>query len=888
VAESWEDKAGLIKEEAFPKPLTGVERKAQEEGGGMWKTITDEDIRLALFDQSVKKAPGPDRLGFKAIRSLWEWDAPKIIAIVKMTFRLGIHPRVWKESRGVVIPKPNKPDYGIAKAYWVITLLNCLGKVVEKVAANAIAEQCERRQLLHDGQFGCRKRRSAIDAVGRLMKRVEEAWGRGNTAAVLLMDVKGAFPHVAKGNLIKRMEEMGFQADLVRWVESFMEERKVMMLMDGKEGDSMDVETGVPQGSPVSPVLFVIYLSGLFGRVEEKDEECGSEGISFVDDVAWVVEGEDVGECTQRLEGCAKEAQIWAKENACQFDIEKTEVILFTRKRSNKEPKMKAKIRVGSHEVPYNKEATRWLGVWLDSMLTLNDHTKKTFAKARRAQNRVRSLMAKKGLSPEGCQRIQIAAVQAVALYGAELWWKGQKNRAQEVQKVLNEQGRRVTGCFRTTPQGALMNDAGLRPANAILHNRVRRYKMRQMMMPDASGGGRMIEMDGNVVRRVEGIDELILEDYPLERRFYEGITLPEVKKRLKGQVIIQDEEQALEEAKREREGLVLWTDGSRKEDEWVGCAVAWKEERWSKRRVHLGRQKEAFDAEMYAMSEAVKIADEICGRKEVRRVTIFTDSQATLRRIQSDEPGPGQVLALRTMNWESELLKKNIQVEYRWVPAHKGIEGNEEADLQATKAAYKHCGSYTETQNPLPYLNYISFAHIGRRLMETKWEESKKEIKEMGKKSRHSYRYDLVKRGGNSAVMKSQKSIAARFYQLKTGHALMGKYLVRIGKRRDMKCWWCGHEYQTRDHLVKWCKRWKREQKRLRADGQEGEDGYEGVEKVMKKPKISLPMSLVFGEEKCSRAVLDFLCLTDVGRISGVVEEAENSDHEESSDGGV
>jgi len=56
------------------------------------------------------------------------------------------------------------------------------------------------------------------------MKRVEAAWGRGNTTAVLVMDVKGAFPHVAKGNLIKRMEEMGLQADLVRWVESFIED----------------------------------------------------------------------------------------------------------------------------------------------------------------------------------------------------------------------------------------------------------------------------------------------------------------------------------------------------------------------------------------------------------------------------------------------------------------------------------------------------------------------------------------------------------------------------------------------------------------------------------------------------------------------------------------
>jgi len=90
------------------------------------------------------------------------------------------------------------------------------------------------------------------------------------------------------------------------------------------------------------------------------------------------------------------------------------------------------------------------------------------------------------------------------------------------------------------------------------------------------------------------------------------------------------------------------------------------------------------------------------------------------------------------------------------------------------------------------------------------------------------------------------------------------------------------------RDHLFKWCKRWKREQKQLWVDRQEGENEYEGVEKVLKKPKISLPMSLVFAEEKCTQALLDFLSITDVGRVSGVVKAAENSDHEKSSDRGM
>ena len=107
------------------------------------------------------------------------------------------------------------------------------------------------------------------------------------------------------------------------------------------------------------------------------------------------------------------------------------------------------------------------------------------------------------------------------------------------------------------------------------------------------------------------------------------------------------------------------------------------------------------------------------------------------------------------------------------------------------------------------------------------KWEESKEQIQKMGNKSKHSYQYDLVKRGGKSAAMKAQKSISARFYQLKTGRAHIAQYLRQIGKRRDIKFWWCRHRYQTRDHLFKWCKRWKQEQKRLWVDGQQGEEGY-------------------------------------------------------------
>jgi hypothetical protein len=266
-----------------------------------------------------------------------------------------------------VIPKPGKLNYHLAKVYRVIALQNCLGKVVKKVVATKIADECERKQLLHDGQYGCRKRRSAIDAVRRMVQKAEEAWGKKWIAAVLLMDVKGAFPSVARGNLIKRMEDMGFEADVCRWLESFMSDRRVAMRMDGQYGEVMAVATGVPQGSPGSPILFVIYISELFEKMEGSVE--GTLPLSFVDDMACMVEGDDVTQCIQRMQRCASRARRWAEDNAVEFDIGNTEGILFSKKRNNQRSNIKLKIGIGENRIAFDENPTRWLGVQFDRQL---------------------------------------------------------------------------------------------------------------------------------------------------------------------------------------------------------------------------------------------------------------------------------------------------------------------------------------------------------------------------------------------------------------------------------------------------------------------------------------------------------------------------------------
>jgi len=74
-------------------------------------------VQDALFAQSIKKAPGIDKLGFRALRLLWSWDSDRVVALVQGGMLLGYHPRVWKTAKGILLRKQGKPTYAVAKAY---------------------------------------------------------------------------------------------------------------------------------------------------------------------------------------------------------------------------------------------------------------------------------------------------------------------------------------------------------------------------------------------------------------------------------------------------------------------------------------------------------------------------------------------------------------------------------------------------------------------------------------------------------------------------------------------------------------------------------------------------------------------------------------------------
>jgi len=212
-------------------------------------------------------------------------------------------------AQGVIIPKPGKDDY--------------VGKVVEKVVANEISTVTDLGNQLHEGQYGCRRRRSAVDAAGVLMSVVQEVWKQKKVAAALMIDVAAAFPSIARECLLRKMREMELDKNLVGWTDSFMRERIVRMVVDGWEGKEMEVTTGLPKRSLVSLILFAVYIAGVYDEVESQVP--GVRGLSFVDDVTWLAVGVTVGGLVEKLETCARMSEWWTRDNAVRFETSKTE-----------------------------------------------------------------------------------------------------------------------------------------------------------------------------------------------------------------------------------------------------------------------------------------------------------------------------------------------------------------------------------------------------------------------------------------------------------------------------------------------------------------------------------------------------------------------------------
>src|SRR5579859_383311 len=292
LATSNEAKAREFAKAFFPPPppanLTDISTATYPQPVLCPQTITPHQVLHAINRLSPKKAPGPDEITNRVLKSTIDIILPHLHALAQASINIGHFPTPFKTTTTVILRKPTKPDYTKPNAYRPIALKNTLGKVIESIMAETLSYLAETHQLLPSQHYGGRPGRTGEDAMVLLEEKITHAWKEEDVYSVVFMDVAGAFNNVHRKRLLYDLRKRRIPEFIVRWVESFLSDRTMHLRFNRIDSERIQIEAGVPQGSSISPILYLFYNADLLeipGSMEAPERRRSSWG--FIDDIAY-------------------------------------------------------------------------------------------------------------------------------------------------------------------------------------------------------------------------------------------------------------------------------------------------------------------------------------------------------------------------------------------------------------------------------------------------------------------------------------------------------------------------------------------------------------------------------------------------------------------------
>ena len=243
---------------------------------------------------------------------------------------IGYHPLAWKIDYISMIPKSGKNPLQ-ATSYRPITLLSTMGKLLERLFTRRILEFLEQEKWFKNSQSGFRANRSTSDHLFRLSESVLRAFNRQSHVVAVLLDVEKAFDSVwLDGLRYKLYMNTKIPTRLIRWVSSYLEDRKAYVRIRGFLSPAIIPTAGVPQGSVVAPILYNIFINDQ----PTKDSLTPQPPLlhsQFADDFAVWAASSNPHFAAYRVQTELAKHEIYCNNWRIKLNPSKTQVILFTR-----------------------------------------------------------------------------------------------------------------------------------------------------------------------------------------------------------------------------------------------------------------------------------------------------------------------------------------------------------------------------------------------------------------------------------------------------------------------------------------------------------------------------------------------------------------------------
>ncbi|KAL5604161.1 uncharacterized protein BROUX77_004347 [Berkeleyomyces rouxiae] len=657
---------------------------------------SEQEVRANMIEVG-STSPGHDRLSVSVLKHVWNvvpWRR-WIVCLTNLCLSLGHHPLVFRKAEVIVIPKPNKDDLTDPKNWRPISLLPTLGKGIERLVARRLAFWALKSRVTAPEHFGALPGRAATDLVECLVHDVKDAWAMKNVCTLATVDVEGAFDSVQPGRLAVRMREQGWPDPLVRWAATFASGRFARFRLDDHLTEFRSIPHGLPQGSPASPILFLLYLEPLLNVIPAS--------FGYVDGIAFLCSAKTLEESARLAAERVSQARQWCRDNGLTLADNKTEFQHFHRTQQRPPP---IEIDGASHAA---NDSTRWLGMFLDTKLSFKTHVQHWAAKATKVAAHTRRF----GNTVRGCptnllRSAALAAALPVLLYGAEVWWRGDTitragrtvstrsaHLVELVERALKATAKSILPVYRTTPVPALLREAGLKPAKLLLEELRARSAIRLAAADIRHPCARRMASAGPR----NGSSDLRAKSAltpPIPRRVLLPYSYAPPPPRLMRSEMSKEAFEKLVAAIPPYD-IVVYSDGSKQADGSAGAGahVTQLGQVLAEKTASLGRYHEVYDAEVAGALLGLKAALASPCTRLATDVHVILDNQKASESLLDSTPtltSQREILEFRELaaSWSARTVStiaRPGRVRVLWCPGHVGIEGNERADVLAKAA---------------------------------------------------------------------------------------------------------------------------------------------------------------------------------------------------------
>lgn len=319
-----------------------------------WRSIVEEDVLKATKHLSNSHSDDYYNMSNSLLKIIIPYIVSPLTICINRILQEGIFPDILKISK--VCPLFKKGDKGKPESYRPVSLVPVVSKLVEILICGQVNKFLEKNKIVSRVQFGFRKGKATIDAVESLVSDVIQAFEDKCFAQVTFCDLSKAFDCVNHSDVLEKLEYYGFRGRPLSLFESYLKDRKQAVYINGEWSDLVGLKYGVPQGSVLGPLLFLISINDLPHNVV-----CRT--VLYADDTTFLNISNNFSELSNLVNVSLADAGVWFKANGYLLNENKTENVIFSLRPYDNE--------LADHGVV---DSVKFLGVHVDHQLTWGKH----------------------------------------------------------------------------------------------------------------------------------------------------------------------------------------------------------------------------------------------------------------------------------------------------------------------------------------------------------------------------------------------------------------------------------------------------------------------------------------------------------------------------------